>query len=512
MTFMPTNNPLIKNGGLPNVLGAIMKPAQKMQRQAGPSNVLAGVTQQPQPQAMQQKPTSALAKFDQRMTNALSPDTALGGMVHGFARGLDPNAYEQQQSEQMQVALATGQHLLQMPEQQRLAMVQQDWDRWSVLVGAQGMPFDQWLAQDPTALTDQSLQSDLVALQAQMGQGPDMEAIQRQQQAEQIRATMGDKAYYAYLSNPEEFGKNLAQWQGMNNQAVNNQIVDMTTGDVLNDVRSPIDKAPQNELFSPDGSNLIQGPNAGYVDRENFSNQTNRMNAQANQTRANQPRNGIRVSPDGTIQIGGSGGPFGTAPKGKEAAVIEGRGGEARTTPGPQQEKYSKAFRTVQETSAQNSIVLEDIDRALEMSGGWTTGIGGAVFRGLPGTPAFDLNQTVDTIRANVGFDKLQNMREISPTGGALGAVTERELAFLQNVFGSLETAQSQQQFEYNLGRLKEHLAGREQRLQEALAADFPELASTMQFRRGALNDLSNLQQMSDEELDALIAEAEGNQ
>jgi hypothetical protein len=135
---------------------------------------------------------------------------------------------------------------------------------------------------------------------------------------------------------------------------------------------------------------------------------------------------------------------------------------------------------------AQNSIVLGDIDMALKNVSAFSTGAGSAL-KDLPIvggiTPAGQMESLMETIRANVGFDKLQAMREASPTGGALGAVTEKELAFLQAVFGSLRQDISPENVTRNLTRLREHMLGREQRIREAFAADFPTVEETAQFR-----------------------------
>ncbi|WP_291728782.1 hypothetical protein [Leisingera sp. F5] len=102
------------------------------------------------------------------------------------------------------------------------------------------------------------------------------------------------------------------------------------------------------------------------------------------------------------------------------------------------------------------NIVLEDIDRALGQSEGWgTTGAVGGVLSGLGGTGAHDLQNTLRTVQANIGFDRLQQMREASPTGGALGAVSERELTELQAVLGSVQRSQSKEQLQRNLQRLR---------------------------------------------------------
>jgi hypothetical protein len=100
------------------------------------------------------------------------------------------------------------------------------------------------------------------------------------------------------------------------------------------------------------------------------------------------------------------------------------------------------------------NIVLDDIKRAIPMADALTTGAGGAVFQSVPGTQAYDLHQMLQGIKANVGFDRLQQMRNSSPTGGALGSVSENENKLLQSVMGSLEQSQNKEQFLYNLKRL----------------------------------------------------------
>lgn len=59
--------------------------------------------------------------------------------------------------------------------------------------------------------------------------------------------------------------------------------------------------------------------------------------------------------------------------------------------------------------------------------------------RNIPGTQMYELNKLIDTVKANIGFNELQKMRAASPTGGALGQVSERELAYLQSVEGNLD-------------------------------------------------------------------------
>jgi len=99
-------------------------------------------------------------------------------------------------------------------------------------------------------------------------------------------------------------------------------------------------------------------------------------------------------------------------------------------------------------------VVLENVDRIREKiksSSLPVAGLVGSMLSKVPGTDAYDVGAMADTIRANIGFERLNEMRKESPTGGALGQVTERELAFLQNSLANLEQSQSQEQFERSL-------------------------------------------------------------
>ena len=103
-------------------------------------------------------------------------------------------------------------------------------------------------------------------------------------------------------------------------------------------------------------------------------------------------------------------------------------------------------------------VVLEDINRLQTMLNESTLPVTGAgsLLKIIPGTNALNASKLVQTIAGNIGFDRLQQMREASPTGGALGSVSEQELSTLQSVLGSLDMAQSQDVFEYNLNRLEQ--------------------------------------------------------
>ncbi|WP_332823561.1 hypothetical protein [Stutzerimonas kunmingensis] len=121
-------------------------------------------------------------------------------------------------------------------------------------------------------------------------------------------------------------------------------------------------------------------------------------------------------------------------------------------------------------TTAAN--VTQSIDNALGLISPMSAGFGGARLRGIEGTPAFNLAAEVQTIKANLGFDRLQQMRDNSPTGGALGQVAVQELVALQSTVANLDPDQSEEQLRANLGRVKEHYARWRKAVEDSIAEE----------------------------------------
>ena len=115
--------------------------------------------------------------------------------------------------------------------------------------------------------------------------------------------------------------------------------------------------------------------------------------------------------------------------------------------------KQKEAGRTEsQERQANLAIThIGSIRDIIEDSPYTTTGIPGQFMKSVGGTSAHDLDKRIDSLRAMIGFNALNEMRANSPTGGALGNVTERELGLLQSTVASLELSQSKEQFLENL-------------------------------------------------------------
>lgn len=85
------------------------------------------------------------------------------------------------------------------------------------------------------------------------------------------------------------------------------------------------------------------------------------------------------------------------------------------------------------------------------------TGFIGNALSFVAGTPAHDTKMAIETVVSSIGFDRLQKMRDDSPTGGALGQVSERELAQLNASLGNLRQSQSREQFKANLALVRKH-------------------------------------------------------
>ena len=137
--------------------------------------------------------------------------------------------------------------------------------------------------------------------------------------------------------------------------------------------------------------------------------------------------------------------------------------GEASAIPGGPADTAAKDIAAADAglgtKAAAGSTVLGDITemkRRVKESPTLTTGLIGGILKNYGGTGALDVDELGKTIRANIGFDRLQRMRDESPTGGALGQVAVQELEALQASLGSLNTSQGAPQLIRNLERLED--------------------------------------------------------
>ncbi len=170
---------------------------------------------------------------------------------------------------------------------------------------------------------------------------------------------------------------------------------------------------------------------------------------------------GLRGSAQGGLQgLAGMGEAYGAYKAAEQDAIakynqsLAKAAGKSKSKGAPQQSPYTP-------------VVLSAIDRiegrVSEASDDWinpfdnVTGATGSVMSIVPGSPAYDTAMDIETIVSSIGFDRLQAMRDASPTGGALGQVSERELSQLNASLGNLRQSQSRENFLVNLRAVRRH-------------------------------------------------------
>jgi hypothetical protein len=166
-----------------------------------------------------------------------------------------------------------------------------------------------------------------------------------------------------------------------------------------------------------------------------------------------------------TVNTGNTGPQFGTIPQG---FMLNSDGGSYRMEAVPggpaaieAAELEDKAAGRQAATARAGGTVIQDLERgaALIPSLSQGDGVSGASARlvksKVPGTPEYNFTLFKESALSNVGLDTLQQMRENSPTGGALGQVPIQQQQRLEQVLGSLDVTQPTDVLEANVRRIQ---------------------------------------------------------
>lgn len=158
-----------------------------------------------------------------------------------------------------------------------------------------------------------------------------------------------------------------------------------------------------------------------------------------------------------------NGSKYGTIPPGYQ--LVEGPEG-AKLIPIPgspaeaeQAAKVQKAEGAASQKQQNVDLVTQEIDRSISILDNDTwynpaTGLGATAAARIGGTNAANLKALTQTIGSVITLDGIKNMRQNSPTGAAMGAVSDADLALLRNALGSVEQSQGEDQLRFNLNRL----------------------------------------------------------
>lgn len=135
-------------------------------------------------------------------------------------------------------------------------------------------------------------------------------------------------------------------------------------------------------------------------------------------------------------------------------------GGPAAVKQEEKKKEEEERKKTAQQISERTGdVVFTDASRAIKIldkpavSGKLAPSIS-KIMSNIPGTEDYELERAIETIKANIGFDKLQQMRAISPTGGALGQVSDFENKLLQATAGNLDIGQPREVLKDNIKRV----------------------------------------------------------
>lgn len=184
------------------------------------------------------------------------------------------------------------------------------------------------------------------------------------------------------------------------------------------------------------------------------------------------------------------------APGEEERAVLESKAKGEITAFQP------KANRALIRTEGNALNVVNAATEALNIirNSNFATGKTGKLASTIPGTDAYNLSRLLDTVKANVGFNELQQMREASPTGGALGQVAVQELESLQATKGSLDLGQDAELLEKSLLNIIADTDNAVKSVYDAYEKDYGEGS----VNRESLYDLSTVYQAPPEAIDVL--------
>lgn len=214
------------------------------------------------------------------------------------------------------------------------------------------------------------------------------------------------RSRWSYASFPPQFSPEVKN--DLTGLADRLLVAGRTTGG--SEPAAPQPRAPSGYRFRPDGSlEPIPGGPAEFQRNE----------AAARRRRAEQPAKQPEVAP--------------TALDPKEQ-----RNREA---------KFPQASAALRSTTNEIDTLIEDLRNLSSHRGleGITGGIEGRIPSVLPGSSA--AQALLDKIMARGQFRELEKMRRESPTGGALGSVSEKENAALRAAFAALDQRQDDSDF-----------------------------------------------------------------
>lgn len=154
------------------------------------------------------------------------------------------------------------------------------------------------------------------------------------------------------------------------------------------------------------------------------------------------PGGNFQVGPDGKVSAVGGGG-VNVLPNAPAGYYYQpGTDGQASLQPipgGPVDQAKNKQADQAQTASDVIGRTGHDLIGTIDQSPGSTTGVGGVALSYLPTSQAAQVRRLDSVLSAMGSIEAVSAMRQASPTGGALGSLTEKEEALLKSKQGALD-------------------------------------------------------------------------
>ena len=123
------------------------------------------------------------------------------------------------------------------------------------------------------------------------------------------------------------------------------------------------------------------------------------------------------------------------------------------------QEKIKRRADAAQRREVRGAFQTDNVLAAIRQARKVAQNEGGtgysALLSELPASTARKLQGEIDTIISNLTFDKLQSIREDSPTGGAVGQVSDRDMKLLGSTVAALDPMDDLDTFLERLDRIE---------------------------------------------------------
>lgn len=130
--------------------------------------------------------------------------------------------------------------------------------------------------------------------------------------------------------------------------------------------------------------------------------------------------------------------------------------------------KYPQATAAIKSLESSTDRLVTDLEKLAKHPG--LSGISGLVYGRTPAITkdARAAQALYDSIIARGGFQELQNMRAASPTGGALGSISNQEGQYLRDAFAPINRTQDTADLKNALQNAANAARGSKQRMREA--------------------------------------------